>query len=186
MASAQLDSPYGEWFGVVPDELSGSQWIRQPYLEDSVLSLSQSRKSFHEIRRLPDQNIWKTLFEWQGNSKPLADPRYSAYLETVPQRSNCPEIAAVVEDLTDLLPTAWQARIRNIYVGRNLFGEANAEAWRSGEVGVVEMNYGITKAAVIYAVLYCKYFAMLETLGTKIDWDDPDDEDDEILLMILE
>ncbi|MEV4560630.1 hypothetical protein AB0K51_27045 [Kitasatospora sp. NPDC049285] len=151
-----------------------------------VLNLAQSRKSFHEVRRLPDQNIWKTLFQSQGNTELLKNPRFAEYLETVPERSNCPEIAAVAEDLINLLPGPWKARVRNIYVGRNLFGAANAEAWRSGEVGVVEMNYGITAAAMIYAVLYSKYFAMIETLGSKIDWDDQDDEDNEILLMILE
>ncbi|WP_142232668.1 M48 family metalloprotease [Streptomyces calvus] len=88
-----------------------------------------------------------------------------------------------MDQLVAVLPEAWKTRARKIFAGRNFDGVANAEAWRDGEVGVIEVNYGITSAAMIYSVLYCKYYEMVKTLGSDIDFSD---DDDETLLMILE
>ncbi|MFG2724058.1 hypothetical protein [Streptomyces canus] len=88
-----------------------------------------------------------------------------------------------MDQLIDTLPEAWRTRARKIFAGRNFDGVANAEAWRDGEVGVIEINYGITSAAMIYSVLYCKYYEMVRTLGVDVDFTD---DDDETLLMILE
>ncbi|WP_159066351.1 ImmA/IrrE family metallo-endopeptidase [Streptomyces hygroscopicus] len=88
-----------------------------------------------------------------------------------------------MDQLIETIPEAWRARARKIFAGRNLDGVANAEAWRDGEVGVIEINYGITSAAMIYSVLYCKYYEMVHTLGNDVDFTD---DDQEALLMILE
>ncbi|MEW1867447.1 hypothetical protein AB0420_04510 [Streptomyces caelestis] len=89
----------------------------------------------------------------------------------------------LMDRLIESVPETWQARARKIFAGRNFDGTANAEAWRDGEVGVIEINYGITSAAMIYSVLYCKYYEMVRTLGSEVDFTD---DDEETLLMILE
>jgi hypothetical protein len=90
-----------------------------------------------------------------------------------------------MEDLTESIPEEWRARGRRIFAGRNLRTQANAEAWQSGEVGIIELNYGLTTASMIYMVLYCKYFEMISTLGTTM-LDYIEDDDDEVMMMLLE
>ncbi|MFF4285987.1 hypothetical protein ACFY0R_11765 [Streptomyces sp. NPDC001633] len=148
-----------------------------------MISLEQSRKSFHEVRGLPVQNFWKTVFQAQGRDDILGTPKFQNYLNWTPNRSNCPELEVLMEDLTESIPEEWRARGRRIFTGRNLRGEANAEAWQSGEIGVIELNYGFTSAAMIYMVLYSKYFEMIHTLGTEVDFSD---DDEEIIRMVLE
>ncbi|MGX1973577.1 hypothetical protein [Streptomyces kronopolitis] len=148
-----------------------------------MISLEQSRKSFHEVRGLPVQNFWKTVFQTQGHDDILRTPRFQEWLNWTPNRSNCPELELLMENLTDSIPEEWRARGRRIFAGRNLQGQANAEAWQSGEVGVIELNYGFTSASMIYMVLYSKYFEMIHTLGTEVDFSD---DDEEIILMVLE
>ncbi|WTP57643.1 hypothetical protein OHU07_12710 [Streptomyces phaeochromogenes] len=150
-----------------------------------MISLEQSRKTFHEVRGIPVQNFWKTVFQVQGRDDVLRTPRFQEYFAWKPHRSNCPELEGLMENLTDSIPEEWRARGRRIFAGRNLHGQANAEAWQSGEVGVIELNFGFTSAAMIYMVLYSKYFEMIATLGaTMVDL--IDDDDDETTLMLLE
>ncbi|MFF1466857.1 M48 family metalloprotease [Streptomyces mirabilis] len=150
-----------------------------------MISLEQSRKTFHEVRGLPVQNFWKTVFQAQGRDDILRTIRFQEYFAWKPNRSNCPELEVLMENLTDSIPEEWRARGRRIFAGRNLRGQANAEAWQSGEVGVIELNYGFTSAAMIYMVLYSRYFEMISTLGAGI-LDFIDDDDDETTLMLLE
>ena len=148
-----------------------------------MINLEQSRKSFHEVRGLPMQNFWKTVFEVGGRDDVLQNPKFREYFKWQPNRSNCPELEILMENLTDSIPEEWRARGSRIFAGRNLHGQANAEAWQSGEVGVIELNYGFTSAAMIYMVLYSKYFEMIYALRAQVDFDD---DDDEILMMLLE
>lgn len=148
-----------------------------------MINLEQSRKTFHEIRRLPVQNFWKTYFETCGRQDVLTNPKFSEYFAWKPHRSNCPDVQALMDQLIETIPESWRSRARKIFAGRNLDGMANAEAWRDGEVGVIELNYGITSAAMIYSVLYCKYYEMVHTLGGEVDFTD---DDEETLMMILE
>nr|WSW42940.1 hypothetical protein OG296_07310 [Streptomyces sp. NBC_01001] len=148
-----------------------------------MIDLKQSCKTFHEVRKLPRQNFWKTVFETQGRLDVLSNPRFAEYFAWEPNRSNCPDLELLLEGLISCLPEDWKARARRLFAGRNLHGHANAEAWRSGEVGVIEVNYGITSAAMIYSVLYYKYFEMIRTLGADVDFTD---EDEGVLMMILE
>ncbi|MCX5582091.1 hypothetical protein [Streptomyces erythrochromogenes] len=123
------------------------------------------------------------MFEAQGRKDVLSDPSFAEYFAWEPHRSNCPDLESLLEGLICALPEEWKARARRLFAGRNLHGHANAEAWRSGEVGVIEINYGITSAAMIYSVLYYKYFEMVRTLGAEVDFVD---DDEEVLMMILE
>nr|WP_282547603.1 hypothetical protein [Streptomyces rochei] len=160
------------------------QAIAEP-LEGKMINLEQSRKTFHEVRNLPLQNFWKTLFQAQGRTDVLSDPRYREYFAWVPNRSNCPELEELMRGLTESIPEEWRARGRNIFAGRSLRVQANAEAWRSGEVGVVEIYYGFTSASMFYMVLYSKYFEMISTLGSVM-LDYTEDDDAEIILMLLQ
>jgi hypothetical protein len=148
-----------------------------------MINLEQSCKSFHEVRRIPVQNFWKTYFEYLDRQDILNDSRFSEYFSWKPNRSNCPDIEVLFQGLIDSTPEPWRTRGKRIFAGRNFHGDANAEAWRSGEVGVIEINFGITSAAMIYGVLYSKYFEMIQTLATEVDFDD---DDHETLMMILE
>ncbi|SCY86572.1 hypothetical protein SAMN02745898_104312 [Streptomyces sp. 136MFCol5.1] len=150
-----------------------------------MINLEQSRKTFHAVRNLPVQNFWKTLFQAQGRVDVLNDPRYKEYFAWVPNRSNCPEIEVLMEGLTASIPEEWRARGRRIFAGRNLRTQANAEAWQSGEVGIIELNYGFTSASMIYMVLYCKYFEMISSLGpTMLSYEEGDDA--EVILDVLQ
>ncbi|MEF9910431.1 hypothetical protein ACIQ64_02905 [Streptomyces sp. NPDC094473] len=147
-----------------------------------MINLQQSCRTFHQVRRLPQQNFWKTVFEIQGRQDILENPKFADYFSWQPNRSNCPDLESLLEGLIQSIPEPWKARAKKIFAGRNLYGHANAEAWRSGEVGVIEVNYGMTSAAMIYGVLYCNYMLMVSNLGSGVDFFD---DDDETLLMIL-
>ncbi|MFC8763561.1 hypothetical protein ACFUAG_23010 [Streptomyces sp. NPDC057193] len=150
-----------------------------------MIKLEQSRKTFHEVRNLPLQNFWKTVFQVQGRPEVLGNPRFREYFSWIPNRSNCPELEEIMGGLTESIPGEWKARGRNIFAGRSLRTQANAEAWQSGEVGVIELYYGFTSASMIYMVLYSKYFEMISTLGSVM-MDYTEDDDEEIVMMLLE
>ncbi|MFF2249748.1 hypothetical protein [Streptomyces sp. NPDC058142] len=147
------------------------------------MDLEQSCKTFHETKRLPIQNFWKTLFEKGDRQDILSDARYSEYFAWKPKSSNCPELQSLLEQLIDSVPDNWRTRARRIFAGRTLDFLPNGKAWRDGQVGVIEINYGVTSAAMIYSVLYCKYFEMIRTIGLDIDFTD---DDSDTLKMILD
>ncbi|WP_413801443.1 hypothetical protein [Streptomyces iranensis] len=73
--------------------------------------------------------------------------------------------------------------MRNIFVARAFKEDANAQAWAFRESGVVELNYGFTSAAMIYATAFCQFYDALATTAKDVDFAD---DDTEVLLMILE
>ncbi|MCC4322395.1 hypothetical protein [Streptomyces malaysiensis] len=73
--------------------------------------------------------------------------------------------------------------MRNIFVARAFKEDANAQAWSFRESGVVELNYGFTSAAMIYATTYCHFYDAMATTANDVDFSD---DDTEVLSMILE
>ncbi|MEU9661457.1 hypothetical protein [Streptomyces chartreusis] len=88
----------------------------------------------------------------------------------------------MMDDLIHLSPNPWKATLRNIFAARVAKGDANATAWSFRQSGVVEINYGFTNAAMIYAALFMQYFDAISTIASEVDLSM---EDSEVLGWIL-
>lgn len=88
----------------------------------------------------------------------------------IPDRSNCPELNAVVEDLIRSVPVEWRARASNIFVGRVVGGEVNATAWSHQHAGIVEIDLQFTYAVEGYVAAFDEYMSAVRgAVGGVID-----------------
>ncbi|WP_406321286.1 hypothetical protein [Streptomyces sp. NBC_01637] len=131
----------------------------------------------------PEENFWKTLFEQAGHQELIADDKYTDFLEWKPDRSNCPELDAATTNLIQIAPIERKATMRNIFVARAFKGDANAEASSFKGAGIIEINYGLSVAAMIYCTLFSQFYDSIQTAGYEIDWND---DDHETTLLIVE
>ncbi|MEU7063274.1 hypothetical protein [Streptomyces sp. NPDC046161] len=138
--------------------------------------LDASRARFYSELGIQPQNFWKWLFEQAGKKELLADARYESFLAWAPVQANCPELEEVVRRLTAAAPNYWKATMRNIFVARAGKGEANAEAWSFSRSGVVELNYGFTVAAMIYATLFSQFYDGIATIAADVDLGMPEED----------
>ncbi|MFF3727017.1 hypothetical protein ACFYYM_32155 [Streptomyces erythrochromogenes] len=113
----------------------------------------------------------------------FTEKRHQDFLAWPPNRANCPEFEAALDRLIDLAPLPWKATMRNIFVARVAKGDPNATAWSFRSSGVVEVNYGFTRAAMIYATIFCQFYDALATIWLDVDLTM---EDEGILQMIID
>ncbi|CAM5560173.1 hypothetical protein STENM36S_00014 [Streptomyces tendae] len=146
-------------------------------------NLRESRRRFYSEQQSEEVNYWVSLFEAEGKGDLLNGPEFEAFRHWKPTRSNCPELAGMMDDLIQIAPATWKATLRNIFAARVANGEANASAWSSQQSGVIEINQGFTNAAIVYATLFSQFFDAMNTIITDIDLEMGDDE---ILWWILE
>lgn len=97
-----------------------------------------------------DRSFWWHAFKAMGATEILEDPRQQPVLHWKPERSNCPEVQEVLEGLIGDAPERWKAVLSNVFVGRTLEGDPNAEAWNRGRVGVVELTLQYTNVLTSY------------------------------------
>lgn len=71
--------------------------------------------------------------------------------------------------MTAVAPNYWKATMRNLFVARAGKGDANAAAWSFSRSGVVELNYGFTVAAMIYATLFTQFYDGIATIAGDVD-----------------
>lgn len=145
--------------------------------------LEASRARFYSELGIPPQNFWKWLFKSAGKGELLADARYELFFSWTPDQANCPELEEVIRRMTAVAPNYWKATMRNIFVARTGKGEANAAAWSFSRSGVVELNYGFTVAAMIYATLFSQFYDGIATIAADVDLSMPEGD---ILWDILE
>ena len=146
-------------------------------------NLKKSREQFYAELQKPEENFWKGLFVAIGKEDVLRMEKYREFSEWKPHRANCPELDESMDHLIRLSPGPWKATMRNVFVARVLKGEANAMAWSFRQSGVVELNYGFTNAAMIYATLFAQYFDAIVSVTSEVDLEM---EDSDVLLSILE
>lgn len=145
--------------------------------------LGKSRKQFYVDCGRPEENFWKTLFEQSDRQELIKAEKYAEFLKWKPELSNCPELDAATKDLIEIAPTEWKATMRNIFVARAFKGDANAEASSFRSAGIIELNYGLTVAAMIYSTLFSQFYDAIRTAGKEVDWGD---DDIDTTAMILE
>ncbi|MFJ8022132.1 hypothetical protein [Streptomyces sp. NPDC096311] len=68
-------------------------------------------------------------------------------------------------------------------MARAFKGDANAEASSFRNAGIVEINHGLTMAAMIYSTLFCHFYESVLSAATEVDFSD---EDEEITQMIVD
>ncbi|MFJ9891925.1 hypothetical protein ACIQPR_01210 [Streptomyces sp. NPDC091280] len=148
--------------------------------------LRRSRHWFYVDCGRPEENFWKTLFEQAGRQDLVIGEKYEEFLDWKPVNSNCPELQEVANELTSLAPIEWQATMRNIFVARAFKGGANAEASSFKGAGVIELNYGLTSAAMVYSTLFCHFYASLKSAATEVDFSDAEEQITEMIIEELE
>ncbi|MET7308187.1 hypothetical protein ABZS68_13930 [Streptomyces sp. NPDC005571] len=146
-------------------------------------NLQESRRRFYSEQLTGEVNYWVALFAAQGKAHLLDGEDYREFREWKPTRANCPELEGMLEDLIHIAPNPWKATLRNIFAARVINGEANATAWSAHQSGVVEINQGLTNAAIIYATLFSHFYDALYTVAVEVDLGM---ENQEVLGWILE
>jgi hypothetical protein len=140
-----------------------------------VWNLAKSRRAFlAEQRQQGDRSFWFYAFTAMGLTEVLEDDRHQDTLWWKPHRSNCAEIEGVLEDLIHDAPNHWKALLSNVFVGRTLTGDPNAEAWNRGRVGVVEISLQFTNILTDYINAFDQFFFALRRILTDIDLSAPD------------
>ncbi|MDX3057849.1 hypothetical protein PV394_22365 [Streptomyces sp. NE06-03E] len=147
-------------------------------------NLAHSRSRFYVDCMRPEENFWKTLFTEADKLHLVSDAKYAEFLSWKPRQSNCPELEQVAKRLTDLAPIEWRATMKNIFVARAFKGDANAEASSFRSAGIIELNYGLTTAAMIYSSLFCQFYDSIWTTAKEVDF--TDENLDDITQMILD
>lgn len=138
-------------------------------------NLAKSRRAFlADQRQQGDRSFWFYAFTAMGLTEVLEADRYQDTLWWEPRRANCPEIEGVLENLIDDAPEHWKALLRNVFVGRTLTGDPNAEAWNRGRVGVVEISLQFTNILTDYINAFDQFFFALRSILKEIDLSAPD------------
>ncbi|MFD8393068.1 hypothetical protein ACFV2N_28665 [Streptomyces sp. NPDC059680] len=148
--------------------------------------LKKSRSQFYVDCGRPEENFWKTLFEQAGRQDLINDEQYEEFLSWQPVNSNCPELQQVAKELTALAPIEWRATMKNIFVARAFKGDANAEASSFRSAGIIELNYGLTTAAMIYSTLFCHFYESIRSAATEVDFGDAEEEITQMIVDELE
>jgi hypothetical protein len=113
-----------------------------------------------------DRSFWHYLFERQGVLNKLPEDAVALQRTWRPERSNCPELTEVIEDLIHKVPGEWRALAGNLFVGRVLDdGEANASAWTKVKAGVIEINLQYTWVVSAYVAAFDDY---AQTVGNLL------------------
>ncbi|MGA5405783.1 hypothetical protein ACPCSC_00765 [Streptomyces lavendulocolor] len=148
--------------------------------------LTESRRQFFAGCRRPEENFWKTLFEQAGRQSLIGHPKYADFLSWKPTHSNCPELENATRNLIEIAPMEWKATMRNIFVARAFKGEANAQASAFRSAGIIELNYGLTVAAMIYSTLFSQFYDAIRTTAMGVDWADEDVATTQMILEEIE
>jgi hypothetical protein len=93
-----------------------------------------------------------------------------------PERSNCPELTGVVEDLIESMPPDWQPLASELFVGRVLDGEVNATAETSRRARIVRITLQYTNVLHAYVTVFDEQRAALNLLLGEIKAGGPDRE----------
>ena len=145
-----------------------------------MATLKNSRGKFFEVHRMPrDRTFWHCFFDRTGKLAELPKRRVAALANWKPERSNCPELTEVIEDLIRNIPIEWRALANNIFVGRVLDGEANAKAWTRVKAGIIEINLQYTFVLSAYVAAFDNYVRLTSSLVEKVS--NPSEDMDEVV-----
>ena len=145
-----------------------------------MATLKNSRGKFFEVHKMPrDRTFWYYFFDRTGRLEELPEKHVSALASWRPERSNCPELTEVIEDLIQNIPIEWRALANNIFVGRVLDGEANAKAWTRVKAGIIEINLQYTFVLSAYVAAFDDYVRLSSSLLEKVL--DPSENMDEVV-----
>ncbi|MGW5557921.1 hypothetical protein ACWER9_11925 [Micromonospora sp. NPDC003944] len=128
-----------------------------------MATLKNSRGKFFHVHKMPpDLNFWIYFFEKAGTTAAL-DPNLVRRAKLWrPERSNCPRLSFLLEDLIDAVPGEWRALAANLFAGRVLQGDVNAAAWTERKAGILEINIQYSFTLSAYAAAYDEFFHHLK------------------------
>jgi hypothetical protein len=127
--------------------------------------LNKSRGNFlNKYRLRADRSFWHYYSLASGNPELLAKANAEELFEWKPDRSNCPELDAMMHDFVTDVPPKWRALVNNIFVGRVLDGEVNALAWTGLNAGVIELNFQYTVVLGAYRSAFDRHMEGIRAL----------------------
>lgn len=128
-------------------------------------TLKNSRGKFFEVHQMPpNRSFWHYFLEWSGRLQEQPEGDIRGLSSWKPERSNCPELTAVIENLIRNVPIEWRAQASNIFVGRVLDAAPNAQAWTRVKAGIIEINIQYTFILSAYVATFEEYMQSVKTL----------------------
>jgi len=135
-------------------------------------NLKNSRGKFFEVHKMPrDRTFWHYFLEQVGRLDEIPPEQLQKVSQWKPERSNCPELTATLEDLIENIPPEWKEIASNIFVGRVFDGEVNASAWTNMKAGIIEINLQYTFILSAYVAAFDQYVESLRLILKGIGLD---------------
>lgn len=156
------------------DDLGGEMKEPKKKKKDPrALSLKKSRGQFFDrYPRMPRRSSFWYYYLWEMNQfDRVSEAAVAEAANWVPERSNCPELAVALEALIEHIPDEWTEIAENIFAGRVINGESNAEAWRTFRAGCIEISFQFTQILAAYVSAYDLYVASVRNFMLALEED---------------
>ncbi|NJP34652.1 hypothetical protein [Micromonospora thermarum] len=134
-----------------------------------MATLKNSRGKFFHVHRMPpDLSFWLFFFRHAGREADLDPALVRRAQDWQPERSNCPRLTFLLDDLIDAVPAEWRALAANLFAGRVLQGDVNAAAWTERKAGILEINVQYSFTLSAYAAAYDEFFHHLKDFSLHV------------------
>ncbi|MET7820046.1 hypothetical protein [Micromonospora zamorensis] len=134
-----------------------------------MTTLKNSRGKFFHVHKMPpDLNFWLHFLQHAGRESDLDPALVRRARDWRPERSNCPRLSFLLEDLIAAIPAEWRALATNLFAGRVLQGDVNAAAWTERKAGILEINVQYSFTLSAYAAAYDEFFHHLRDFSREV------------------
>lgn len=133
-------------------------------------TLRKSRNKFFDRERMPrDQSFWLYYLTQHAPDVRLAPEDLDVLRAWKPERSNCPELSGVVEDLLTSMPAEWRPVADDVFVGRTIGADVNAAARTKHDARLVTLSLQYTNVLHAYVVVFDEQQAAMRAVLTASD-----------------